>query len=71
MKEKIKNKIEEIVDHIVSKPASEVTLDDYTILTNELKEICYQESSAEHGKRMAELMSMVTAPAAPVYGAAK
>ena len=62
MKEKIKNKIEEIVDHIISKPVSEVTLDDYTILANEFKEICYQESNAEHGKRMADLMAFVANP---------
>ena len=66
MKEKIESKIEEIVDFIVSKPIGEVTLDDYTILTNELKDIRFRESQAGQNKRMAELMSMVAAPACPV-----
>ena len=66
MKAKIEKKIGEIVDHIVSKPVAEVTLDDYTILTNELKEIRLRESQADQGKRMAELMAMVAAPAPAV-----
>ena len=66
MKEKIESKIEEIVDFIVSKPIEEVTLDDYTILTNELKDIRFRESHAGQNKRLAELMSMVAAPACPV-----
>ena len=60
MKEKIENKIAEIVEWIVSKPAKEVTLDEYTILQNELKEITSRESQADHNKRMAELMSVVS-----------
>ena len=66
MNEKIESKIEVIVDLIVSKPIGEVTLDDYTILTNELKDIRFRESQAGQNKRMAELMSMVAAPACPV-----
>ena len=68
MKEKIENKIAEIVDYIVSKPAAEVTLDDYTILTNELIGIRAAETKAESGRRMADLMAMVASPDAPVYG---
>ena len=63
MKEKIENKIAEIVDWIISKPAKEVTLDEYTILQNELKEITARESQADHNKRMAELMSVVSGAA--------
>lgn len=64
MKEKIQNKIEDIVDYIVKKPIEEVTLDDYTILTNELKNIRNQETQSDNSKRMAELLStMAYAPA--------
>ena len=66
MKEKIETKITEIVDYIITKPAEEVTLDDYTILQNELKEIRISESKADNGKRMAELISMVAADSASV-----
>ena len=47
------------------------TLYDYTILQNELKEIRYLESNVEHGKRMADLFAMVSAPSTPVYGDSK
>jgi len=58
MKEKIESKINEIVDYIVNKPIGDVTLDDYTILTNELKNIQCAESQEANNKRMAELLSM-------------
>lgn len=58
MKERIEAKIAEIVEQIINKPAAEVTLDDYTILTNELAGIRNKESQADNGRRMAELMAM-------------
>ena len=70
MKEKIEKKISEIVDYIVSKPAEEVTLDDYTILTNELKDVRLRDSQADYNKRMAELFTLASSPSAPVYGSA-
>ena len=63
MKEKITNKIEEIVNYIIKKPVEEVTLDDYTILTNELTGIRNQEAKSDNSKRMAELLSTMAFPA--------
>ena len=64
MKERIQAKIEEIVDYIINKPVEEVTLDEYTVLTNELKGIEYKQTQSDNSKRMAELMSaMVATPA--------
>ena len=64
MKERIEAKIEEIVDYIINKPVEEVTLDEYTVLTNELKGIEYKQTQSDNSKRMAELMSaMVATPA--------
>lgn len=60
MKDLIESKIEELINYIVSKPISEVTLDDYTILTNELHEIKNKESQEVNGQRMAELMGLIT-----------
>ena len=57
VKEKIQEKINEIIESIISKPAGEITLDDYTVLTNELHDIRARESQAKSGKRMAELMA--------------
>ena len=60
MKQSIEEKIEELVNYIINKPIVEVTLDDYTILTNELREIQNKESQAVNGQRMAELMGLIT-----------
>jgi len=60
MKDLIESKIEELINYIVSKPISEITLDDYTILTNELHEIKNKESQEVNGQRMAELMGLIT-----------
>ena len=68
MKEIIEAKISELVDYISSKPVGEVTLDDYAILTNELKDIRYRESQIGQSKRMAELMAMVASNSSPAYG---
>ena len=57
MKEKLEKKINEIIDYITTKPANEITLDDYTILTNELHDIRARESQDENKKRMAEIMA--------------
>ena len=64
MKERIEAKIAEIVEQIINKPAAEVTLDDYTILTNELKGIEYKQAQSDNSKRMAELMSTMVAATA-------
>ena len=60
MKEAIETKIEELVKYIISKRIEDVTLDDYTVLTNELREIKSKESQAANGQRMAELMGLIT-----------
>ena len=60
-----RSKIEEIVSYIINKPVKEVTLDDYTILTNELREIQNKESQAVNGQRMAELMSLISSGSCP------
>ena len=57
MKEKIEEKINEIVGYIIRKPEGEITMDDYTVLANELREIRTRESQDESRKRMAELMA--------------
>jgi len=65
MKEAIEEKIKDIVNHIISKPVTEVTLDDYTILTNELREIQNKGSQAVNGQRMAELMGLISSGSCP------
>jgi len=57
MKENIEEKIAEIVSFIISKPVSRVTLDDYTILAAELRDLRFRESQEDNGKRLADLMA--------------
>lgn len=57
MKQRIEEKIEAIIDRIINKPTEEITLDDYTILTAELRDIRFRESQAENGKRMLDAMA--------------
>ena len=65
MKDSIEAKIEDLVNYIISKQITEVTLDDYTILTNELREIHNKESQEVSGQRIAELMGLITSNSCP------
>ena len=56
MKEKIENKIAEIIDDIVAKDAGSITKDDYDILAAELRRIIYNEEQKEKNKKIAETM---------------
>lgn len=57
MKQQIEDKISEIIGFIINKPANKITLDDYTILSTELRDIRFRESQADNSKRMAELIA--------------
>lgn len=58
MEDIIKNKIESIVKHIASKPNEAITLEDYTILSSELKDIRFRKSQEESGDRFKKLMDL-------------
>jgi hypothetical protein len=55
-KGKIDEKIEKIVDSIISKPEDEITLDDYTIL----RDVRHMESDADTRERMERITAMVS-----------
>lgn len=57
MEEKITGKIERIVDYIVSKPLSKVTLDDFTILHSVLKDIQFRRNHERSCERFRQLMA--------------
>jgi len=59
MEEKITEKIEEIVDYIISKPVRSVTLDDYTVLHEELKDIRFRKEQEANGDRLRQLAATV------------
>ena len=53
-KRKIDEKLEKIVDNIISKQENEITLDDYTIL----RDVRSMESESDTRERMERLASM-------------
>ena len=55
MKERIENKIDEIVLYILKKDIKEISMDDFNILMNKLIDIRSKENVQESKKRMAEL----------------
>lgn len=57
MEEKITAKIEEIIDYIISKPVRTVTLNDYTILHEEVKDIRFRKEAEANGDRLKQLMA--------------
>ena len=57
MEEKINNKIEALIDYIINKPNEEITLDDYNILSAEIRDIRFRKSQEGSTERMARLMA--------------
>ena len=58
MEDKINGKIGEIVDYIISKPVEEVTLNDYTVLHEELKDIRFRKEHEASNDRLKQLMAV-------------
>ena len=57
MKERIEEKINAVVEYILSKPEAAITPEEYGILANELIQIRNHEGNEERNRRMAELMA--------------
>lgn len=64
MKEKLENKIDDVLNYIINKPVEEITHEDYGILSSELRDIRFREGEAERSRKMAELMANAMAPSA-------
>jgi len=59
MEEKIAGKIERIVDYIIGKPLSKITLDDYTILISVMRETLSRKEQEKSSERIRQLMAAV------------
>lgn len=57
MIEKIESKMTEIVEFILAKPASEFSKNDFDILAIEYGRLKMQIDSAEHSKKMTEMLA--------------
>lgn len=77
MEEKIESKIAGLVEYIIGKPNEAVTLDDYTILAAELKDIRFRKEQEASSDRLNKLMASVVggfgcaAPAEPAVAGVK
>ena len=57
MREKIEQKIDDIIESILAKDASEITYSEYKILDCRSKDLKYREEQAKNHVEMAELIT--------------
>ena len=57
MKERLEQKIDEVIENILSKDAKDVTYNDYRILDNKLASIRYAEEQKTRNEEMVTLMA--------------
>jgi hypothetical protein len=57
MKEKIENKINEVIEAIIEKDAKEVTYNEYRILENRYSFLKYEEEQRERNKKLVNVIT--------------
>ena len=57
MEEKIESKIRAVVEYIISKPAEAITLDDYTILSAEMKDVRFRREQEQSNDKFSSIMA--------------
>jgi hypothetical protein len=57
MKEKIENKIDEVIEAIIEKDAKEVTYNEYRILENRYSFLKYEEEQRERNKKLVNVIT--------------
>ena len=57
MEEKIQEKLNALVDHIISKPIEALTMDDYTILSMELKDARFRREQGDCNDKFTKLLA--------------
>lgn len=58
MEEMINKKIESLIGYIVNKPNETITMEDYNILTAELRDIRFRKAQEENGDKFRKLMEL-------------
>ena len=73
MKEKINNKINEVIEHILSKKVENITYNEYRILDNKYASLKWEEEQKGRNKEIAEMIAKTfgnscccTAPGTPL-----
>lgn len=57
MKEKLQNKIDEVIENILAKDAKKITYNEYYILDNKLSNLKYEEEQETRRGELAEMMA--------------
>lgn len=65
MEEKIQEKINALVEYIIGKPVEAVTMDDYTILSMELKDARFRREQGDNNDKFTKLLASFMPCAAP------
>ena len=58
MEEVISNKINSIIEYIIKKPNEAITIEDYNILSSELRDIRFRKSQEDGNDRLKRLMEL-------------
>jgi DNA-binding IclR family transcriptional regulator len=58
MEAMIEKKIQDVLEYIADKPTKNITLEDYNIMSSELRDIRFRKSQEFNKERMAGLMAM-------------
>ena len=65
MEEKIQEKINALVDYIVSMPVESLTMDDYMILSSELKDARFRREQGDSNDKLTKLLASFVPAAVP------
>lgn len=65
MEEKIQEKINALVDYIVSMPVESLTMDDYMILSSELKDARFRREQGDSNDKFTKLLASFIPSAVP------
>lgn len=64
MKDKIDAKIKSILEYVLNKPESEITMSDFEVLKSEQRDIRFREEQQAQSERTAQLLTIMGSPIA-------
>lgn len=64
MKDKIDAKIKSILEYVLNKPESEMTMSDFEVLKSEQRDIRFREEQQAQSERTAQLLAIMGYPIA-------
>lgn len=59
MKERIEEKVNEVIEYIISKKPEDISFNEYRILDWKLQAIKYEKDQQEHNQKMAEMTAQI------------